>query len=365
MDTSKRSGEAGGLGGASPRAARPAWDQAMKRWLTIGFATTAVLGMRPALALTTYESPHYYEVPAAGVVAGSLFANVARLTMFDASGRSSACSGSLLWTGGHVLTAAHCLYSTYDTGFVASSAKVELPALGFSLTLDVDRSLTHQDWTGDVSNGFDLAILPLAGAGLPGGFEIDRSGFGMWGVGSDDPPFQLVAGWGLSGSGKIDEVVYPAGIALRAGFNHYDDLWSGIPGQPYMFDFDDYSDAHNAVGRNGTGWIPGYGEHVVLVDWDFAGDPVRGEAMIAPGDSGGPTLLEGLLVGVHSFFDGSGADIDDETNASFGELGADTRVFTYADWIDGRVAAAVPEPHGALMLAAGLMVLAGLRRRIV
>ena len=86
--------------------------------------------------------------------------------------------------------------------------------------------------------------------------------------------------------------------------------------------------------------------------------------MVAPGDSGGPSFMDSILVGIHSFINTSPADGDAIINASFGELGADTRVFIYADWIDRRVAAAVPEPGAVwLLLTGGMGMIWRLRRQ--
>ena len=327
---------------------------------TLAVALGLSLATAPSFALVTYGSPHQYEVAAVGGTPWSLFDGVAHLVLTDAQGEASACSGAVLWSGGHLLTAAHCLYDTV-LGFEAVSASIHLPALGFSTTVAVDRRLAHHDWTGDVSQGYDLAVIPL-GTQVAAGYGIDRTGVGMFSLGTDDPPYLLMAGYGLSGSGALDGTLYPAGT-LRAGFNQYDALWTDVPRAPYKFDFDDYTAAHNATGRNGTGFIPGYGEHWVEVDWDFSGDPVRGEAMIAPGDSGGPSFLDSILVGIHSFINTSAADGDAVINASFGEVAADTRVFLYADWIDARVAGAVPEPEAGWLMLAGMAGLWARRRQ--
>ncbi len=59
------------------------------------------------------------------------------------------------------------------------------------------------------------------------------------------------------------------------------------------------------------------------------------EAMVAPGDSGGPHFINGLIAGVTAgILRPAISDIDGALNSSFGEIGIDTRVSYYASWID-------------------------------
>src|SRR5690606_22097578 len=59
------------------------------------------------------------------------------------------------------------------------------------------------------------------------------------------------------------------------------------------------------------------------------------EVMTAPGDSGGPTLLNDQIAGVTSFRARlTFGDIDSQLNSSFGEIGGDTLVSVFASWID-------------------------------
>jgi hypothetical protein len=59
------------------------------------------------------------------------------------------------------------------------------------------------------------------------------------------------------------------------------------------------------------------------------------EVMTAPGDSGGPTLINGQVAGITSFAATVGTgDSVARLNSSFGEIGGDTRVSVFASWID-------------------------------
>jgi hypothetical protein len=75
---------------------------------------------------------------------------------------------------------------------------------------------------------------------------------------------------------------------------------------------------------------------------------------MAPGDSGAPAFIGDQIAGVASFrlrlhfTDGVTSDIDDISNASFGEFNAFTRVSSHSAWLQP-----VPEPAtAALCLAA-------------
>ena len=80
----------------------------------------------------------------------------------------------------------------------------------------------------------------------------------------------ILAGYGLGGNGisGFDGLDYPLGT-LRFGVNEYDG-WSGTQAGDgdLIFDFDDGTVAHDALGDLGLG---------------------AAEAFVAPGDSGGPS----------------------------------------------------------------------------
>ena len=76
---------------------------------------------------------------------------------------------------------------------------------------------------------------------------------------------------------------------------------------------------------------------------------------MAPGDSGAPAFIDGRIAGVASFrlrlqfTDGVSSDVDDISNASFGEFNAFTRASLYDSWINP-----VPEPGTATFCDGGV-----------
>ena len=322
--------------------------------LTACMALAGLAASWPAAALVTVDPPYLYEQ--------APFA-VARLTLWDAGGAGATCSGSPIAGGSYLLTAAHCLRDTYDgRNWLAQTATVEIfGATPYTAQVDASQWLWHGSWTGNILEGHDLALIRLPSV-APASFEIDRFGMGDDGIGTPFPLSVLVAGYGFGGHGVQDTGTYPVGM-LRVGTNHYDALGT-IPGSTYLFDFDDDTVAHNALGLPGWSDDGQGGKAYDRVDWNFDGVSAWGESMIAPGDSGGPSLVEGYFItGVHSYLLGGGAFDDDAlANSSHGEIGVDTRVAFFAPWIDLHTSP-VPEAPSAVLMFSGLVWLLSVRHR--
>ncbi len=250
-------------------------------------------------------------------------------------------SGTLLYSGRHVLTAAHVVDENGD--HVADSTvwvRFVLPGRTVDMPVAPDQVAIWPGWTGLGPDGTpqtgkdDLALLYLpalapSGAGGAGRFDLYRQ--------SDELGRTfLMLGFGRTGTGATGGVEGTAGD-LRFAYNQFET--TGLiapgdflvpPGYGLAADFDDGTARHDAFGQAlglpGTGLGPA-------------------EGAISFGDSGGPAFITVngtyLLAGVGaSLVSGGPADADSDfgrpadSNSSFGDLIAFTRVSVYADGID-------------------------------
>lgn len=257
---------------------------------------------------------------------------------------NSSCTGSLLPTGLHILTAAHCFTkSTEDLEgaislqkFVTSDAIVtfESPTLS---SISASEFYIHPDWNGE-SEG-DIAIVKLAN---PAPLEIDR--YDIYRNTDEIGQVATLVGYGDTGNGNTGDTIsgeFPE--TKRYGQNVYEDFYSNLLENAKQITPEFTPEFTSEVGSN----------NVLAYDFDnglavndafgYLGFPNLGlglnEVNSAPGDSGGPIFINGLIAGITNFgesssFFGIPSDIDSELNSSFGEFSFDTRVSSYASYID-------------------------------
>lgn len=265
---------------------------------------------------------------------GLPFDGVAKLLLSRSDGNFG-CSGSLLDGGAFLMTAAHCVTDD-DGNNLLNSATISFQ--GGTVTTTSTEAFVFPTWDGhSLGNNDDIAILKL---------DTPVNSIPGFGLATGSPVLQPVlhAGYGLIGTGSTGAIPGTFGT-LHYGYNVYDAVWSG---GSLAYDFDDGTAAHDVF--------------CIIAGTCDAGLPFPNEAMIASGDSGGPSfVLEGglfKLVGVHSFgatFGVGFGDINDELDSSFGEVGGDTYLLPHAAWIASITA--VPEPQTYLMLLAGLFAI--------
>lgn len=265
---------------------------------------------------------------------GLPFDGVAKLLLSRSDGNFG-CSGSLLDGGAFLMTAAHCVTDD-DGNNLLNSATISFQ--GGTVTTTSTEAFVFPTWDGhSFGKNDDIAILKL---------DTPINSIPGFGLATGSPVLQPVlhAGYGLIGTGSTGAIPGTFGT-LHYGYNVYDAVWGG---GSLAYDFDDGTAAHDVF--------------CIIGEICDAGLPFPNEAMIASGDSGGPSfVLEGglfKLVGVHSFGVTWGVgvgDINDELDSSFGEAGGDTYLLPHAAWIASITA--VPEPQTYLMLLAGLFAI--------
>lgn len=305
-------------------------------------------------------------------------AGVVELSVGYGGGRYT-CTGALLPDRRSILTAAHCVTddkmrrptSTVAHFYGGTDPDTRVALSPLSTAVAVERFRVHADYTGMVIDQNDIAVLRLAEAApdFAPSFELYTDDL----AGKDF----TVMGYGLRSAegGRIGSHLDTG--RLRQGQNRYDfrmgddvfgGAWATLTGREasqiehtWMADFD------SGLAENDLACRSVQGEFDLGPDARWC-DLGRGmmEATIAPGDSGGPSFIDGRIASVSSFglsFDTSVyGDVDDMLNSSFGEFGGYVPVYLHEDFIK---AALVPEPGTWALGTAGLFAVLGVvsRRR--
>ena len=264
--------------------------------------------------------------PAAHVVGSSAgFSGVVQVQIdggYNAGGGYG--SGSILVGGNYVLTAAHVVWDQGgNVPLLASRVEVTVSTPSGVRRIPASAIYVNPDYQGTARQGFtqggDIAIIQLATpvTGVAG-YEIYRGRDEVGRVAN-------MYGYGATGTGDTGYLTPPDQLK-RVGQNRFDadGTLLGSPNDYLVSDFDDRNPAHDTLGTL-------FGS--VYAD---TGLGPTNEVCLAPGDSGGPSFLDGKIAGVTSWLGAGNAssDILPGTNASIGDVFAVSRVSSYAPWID-------------------------------
>jgi Ca2+-binding RTX toxin-like protein len=253
-------------------------------------------------------------------------------------------SGGLIYNGRHILTAAHAFNNPDGTLNLnpdpkAFSIVFDLPE-GRITRNDIKAITIHPGWTNDPAMNNDIALIELASQ-APN--AADR--YQLYGDSNEvGQNFQRI-GYGIQASGftgAVNPEEDPDRLK-RAGLNRYDalgDIFASrpeiaiplpvLPGTQLAYDFD-----------NGNPLNDAFGQQFGIVDLGLG----AAEVAASFGDSGGPSLINGAIVGIASYGLDPVIDRVDVTgfqsnNSSFGEFFVDTRVSAYLGFINETLALA-------------------------
>jgi len=280
----------------------------------------------------------------------------------DLSG-GDVCTGSLLTSGRHILTAAHCFERVSQTGQPTLNPNPNRVTAIFHLAADkvevsVKAIFVHPDWQNLEGSNADLAIALLT---EPAPDQAQR--YDLY-RGSDEigKVFTRV-GVGTRANGRAGEVDLAAddpSPVMRFGQNKYEALGERFnesdtepenyvePGQQLVYDFDSGKASNDAFGAEFNLLDRGLGKR---------------EIGASGGDSGGPAFIEGKVAGISSTGlspDAAGIDVTFPNDTSFGEYFFDTRVSAFTGYIDQVVAGEVPAPEPPAAMTPGIGLAAGI-----
>ncbi len=288
--------------------------------------------LTPPLQLAVSVSAEDADDPRYIVPAGEQYTGVVLLEIED----DEVCTGTLLPSDRHILTAAHC----FERNAEGSDRPTRNPdpdqvtvvffLPGEEIALDVSRVIMHPDWRNDEGSNADLAILELVESAPEEAehYQLyrDRNEVGQ--------VFTRV-GFGTRGTGEWGEDEDDEESIMRQGKNRYEALGEIFnaageaetrPGSQLVYDFDSGRAENDALGVE-------FGQSDLGLGWREIGS--------SGGDSGGPAFINGKIAGVSSTGMSSevdGVDVTGENDTSFGEFFFDTRVSFFASYIDGVMA---------------------------
>jgi V8-like Glu-specific endopeptidase len=264
--------------------------------------------------------------------------NMSGVVMIVSSGIGG-CTGSLLGDGTSILTAGHCVSSSYG-GFVSPDITVYFQGPNGFIAYTAASVSVDPQWNGTSTDGGDLAVIHLAqlAPAFATRYDLDPLPVGT------GPEVLAGYGYGGTGTGGYNTSLYDS---LRVGENEY--VYNGI-----------------ALGWSSTMLVGQFYENgVSSTNALHASNPYSAvdEVDIAPGDSGGPTFYDGEIVGVHdvsacvtntqnSSECAVPPALSTTNNSSFGDLFGDTGVNSNLSWIEDQEA---PEPRTLSMMVGAIM----------
>lgn len=254
---------------------------------------------------------------------------VGAFTRIRSTGATLDYTATVLKNAQYIITAAHAVTTGGQLDVQSSHVRFDLPN-NETESIQGEAYFPHPTFVQSYV-GYDIALVRLQSPSelpISDRFDIYRASDEVSRIGTK-------VGYGRSGVGSTGDTL--AAGTKRMGQNRYDATGEVLNGHvspalalnqgiALAYDFDDGTAQHDAF--------------AVTVGAQYAnlGTGPTQETLAAPGDSGGPTFIDGKIAAVASTGRRSTSppDIDDEDspNFTFGEFIIDTRVSVFADWID-------------------------------
>lgn len=250
------------------------------------------------------------------------------------SSNSAYGTGSLLYNGLAILTAAHIF-----KGQTNPTASVTFQTISGTQTI-TSRSVIVNPYYDSINGNHDLAIVWLT---MPAPTTANR--YTIYRQADEIGQNMTMVGYGKMGTGQTGSSIdnnnstrilsnntVDADIGTLKATLGYGLSWIPTSGTQFIADFDNGNSANDAIGRLLGNSNTGLGQM---------------EGLIALGDSGGPALISGKIAGVASYTTSLSLgnilpDIDNLANSSFGEIAAWQKVSYYQQWIDQTLRAQYP-----------------------
>ncbi|MBE9395977.1 trypsin-like serine protease [Pontibacterium sp. N1Y112] len=213
-------------------------------------------------------------------------------------------SGVLLPGGTHILTAAHLFNQNPAAQSLSiSSGNVSLPS--------AKKINIHHGWDKNSSDfNHDIAVIELASP------VVSVDGVQLWTQSNVIGEEITFAGFGGdSGFHTGTNTIDADGSQLNATFNR-----NVVSGTQLVYDHDNGTESQNTLGG--------------LINMGSA-RVTTSEGQARAGDSGGPLLLDGKVVGISSYaYRDDRYDVNSSVDFSAGEVGFATAVHPYIPWIE-------------------------------
>ncbi|MEJ7638595.1 MAG: trypsin-like serine protease, partial [Singulisphaera sp.] len=144
---------------------------------------------------------------------------------FGSNANARGCTGTLLNTGRHILTAAHCVDGDGDNVPNQAQYFVRFDLAGGPVTLTVPSAnvAIHPDWDGEVKDGNDVAILTLDEL-APSGQDLRLC---TYTTNDEAGKAYATAGYGATGTGTTgDNSQADVGRTEHPAFENQRGIWS-------------------------------------------------------------------------------------------------------------------------------------------